>query len=197
MVEEKCGGSFQEVYKTAIGFARMWGVMETLKPLPCLEFSEVFDMVTEWAKEYTGCGREDPVEFFQEKVIFAAGRDCMPNAYDFEITDDRRSRDDKILKMRLENPYYEVKVYYMDCFEADRNSGGLDPHFLSISVKPKKGIIIWFTYNLGGSCLENVSLESVPIDKVLDMFEPIKIAVESEKALRAKLDVVLSPLRPW
>lgn len=120
----------------------------------------------------------------------------MPNNYDFEITVDHRSRDDKIPKMRLENPYYEVTVYYMDCFEADRNSGGLDPHFLSISVKPKKGTVIGFAYDLGGSHLENVGLEYMSIDKVLDMFEPIKIAVESEKALRAKLEKILGPMRP-
>lgn len=119
----------------------------------------------------------------------------MPDNYDFEITVDHRSRDDKIPKMRLENPYYEAKVYYMGCFEADRNSGGLDPHFISISVKPKKGTVIWFAYDLGGSHLENVGLEYMSIDKVLDMFEPIKIAVESEKALRAKLEKILSPLR--
>lgn len=120
----------------------------------------------------------------------------MSNNYDFEITMDYRSRDDRIPKMRLENPYYEVKVYYMGCFEADRNSGGLDPHFLSISVKPKKGTLIGFTYYMEYSCLDDMGLHYIPMDKVMDMFGPIKNAVESEKALRAKLEKILGRMRP-
>lgn len=120
----------------------------------------------------------------------------MPDNYDFEITMDYRSRDDRIPKMRLENPYYMVRVYYMGCFETDRNSGGLDPNMLSIAVEPKKGTLIGFTYYLEYSCLDDMGLSFIPMDKILDMFEPIKNAVESEKALRAKLEKILSPLQP-
>lgn len=121
----------------------------------------------------------------------------MPNSYDFEITEDFRSRDDRVTKLRMENPYYKVRVDYVGCFNADRDSGGLNPHILFISVKPQKGIVIGFTYYPEGSWLDNVGLELMPMDKVLDMIDPIKNAVESERTLRAKLEKVLGPVRPW
>lgn len=58
----------REVYETAVCFARMWGVMETLHPFPYLEFSQVLDMVTGWAQDYVDGGGEDMTGFFQKKA---------------------------------------------------------------------------------------------------------------------------------
>lgn len=58
----------KEVYEAAIGFARMWGVKETLEPLPYLDCSQVRNMVMEWALEYVSSGKEDAVEFFKKKA---------------------------------------------------------------------------------------------------------------------------------
>ena len=57
----------EKLYKNAICFSRMWGVMETLESLPSLSFDEVQDIVIELAKEFSVSGQNDLVKFFAEK----------------------------------------------------------------------------------------------------------------------------------
>ncbi|MBD5498404.1 MAG: hypothetical protein HDR11_11660 [Lachnospiraceae bacterium] len=57
----------QKKLDTAIIFARMYGVRETLEPLPYVANEQVAIMVTEWAEEYLNTGAEDMVSFFEEK----------------------------------------------------------------------------------------------------------------------------------
>lgn len=57
-----------KVYELAICFARMWGVAETLNPLPNLEFSEMKERMIRWAEEYVADGEEDFLLFFQRKL---------------------------------------------------------------------------------------------------------------------------------
>ena len=58
----------KEVYEIAIQFARIWGVTETLEPLPNLSFDLVRDMVVAWAEEFSSGPGGDPVDFFNAKV---------------------------------------------------------------------------------------------------------------------------------
>lgn len=57
-----------KVYELAILFARMWGIAETLEPLPNRSIKEVRDKVTVWAAECAGCKEDDFVKFFAEKI---------------------------------------------------------------------------------------------------------------------------------
>lgn len=57
----------QKKLETAIIFARMYGVKETLEPLPYAANEQIAAMVTEWAEEYLNTGAEDMVSFFEEK----------------------------------------------------------------------------------------------------------------------------------
>ncbi len=57
----------EKLYKNAICFSRMWGVMETLESLPSLSFDEVQDIVITLAKEFSASGQNDLVKFFVEK----------------------------------------------------------------------------------------------------------------------------------
>lgn len=58
----------ERVYEAAICFARMWGVMETLEPLPNLGFEEVRDIAVTLAEEFSSKKDEDLVEFFIERA---------------------------------------------------------------------------------------------------------------------------------
>ena len=62
---EKCRRS--KVYETAIRFARMWGVMETLEPLPYISFEKLYDILMAWAEEFDAGGENDFVGFFIKK----------------------------------------------------------------------------------------------------------------------------------
>lgn len=55
------------VYETAICFARMWGVLETLEPLPNLGFEEVRNISLALAEEFIAGKGDDMVSFFVEK----------------------------------------------------------------------------------------------------------------------------------
>ncbi len=63
--DERADGN---VYELAILFARMWGIAETLEPLPNRSIKEVRDKVTVWAAECAGCREEDFVKFFAGKI---------------------------------------------------------------------------------------------------------------------------------
>ena len=58
----------ERMYELAIYFARMWGVAETLEPLPHMDFKKVRDTVIEWAVECVDDQEEDFVKFFQNKI---------------------------------------------------------------------------------------------------------------------------------
>lgn len=56
------------IYETAICFARMWGVMETLEEIPNMGFKEVRDYVVEMAQQYNEEGGRDMVQFFEKRT---------------------------------------------------------------------------------------------------------------------------------
>ncbi len=70
-MEKDSGKGNTEVYELAICFARMWGVAETLDPLPTLGFPEVKDRMIQWAKECIEGGEEDILMFFRRKLAQA------------------------------------------------------------------------------------------------------------------------------
>ena len=57
----------EKIYELAICFSRMWGVAETLEPIPNLKFPQIRDMVIGWAREYVEEKEEDMVVFFVRK----------------------------------------------------------------------------------------------------------------------------------
>ena len=67
-VEEQIKTPDVKVYEAAICFARMWGVMETLEPLPNLGFEKVRDIVIALAEEFAKEKGEDLVEFFMGRA---------------------------------------------------------------------------------------------------------------------------------
>lgn len=67
-VEVRARTPDERVYEAAICFARMWGVMETLEPLPNLGFEEVRDIAVTLAEEFSSKKDEDLVEFFIERA---------------------------------------------------------------------------------------------------------------------------------
>lgn len=68
-MRKKCGnGTDEKVYDFAILFARMWGIAETLEPLPNRGVEEVRDKVIKWAVEYVSSQKDDYVKFFTEKI---------------------------------------------------------------------------------------------------------------------------------
>jgi len=64
--KEQTPGS--RVYEAAIIFARMWGVMETLEPLPNLGNEKVRDLAVGMAEEFVGSGLTDHAGFFAARV---------------------------------------------------------------------------------------------------------------------------------
>lgn len=58
----------KQVYETAICLARMWGVAETLEPLPNRSFQEVKNTVIEWAEAYVTGKEQDLTVFFVRKM---------------------------------------------------------------------------------------------------------------------------------
>lgn len=53
--------------KTAVILARMYGVKETLEPLPCISNEKMVDLITKWTEEYFDTAEEDIVRFFESK----------------------------------------------------------------------------------------------------------------------------------
>lgn len=54
--------------ETAIYFARMWGVMETLEPVPVIDQREMPAMMLAWAREFILSEKTDEVSFFLQKT---------------------------------------------------------------------------------------------------------------------------------
>lgn len=67
-VEAQLGPPDSKVYEAAICFARIWGVMETLEPLPNIGFEKVRDIAIALAKEYVSENGTDLENFFAERV---------------------------------------------------------------------------------------------------------------------------------
>ncbi|MBO5335936.1 MAG: hypothetical protein J6A94_02240 [Lachnospiraceae bacterium] len=57
----------QDKMKIAIILARMYGVKETLEPLPFLPNDDIAIMIAKWTEEYTNTGEKDIVIFFENK----------------------------------------------------------------------------------------------------------------------------------
>lgn len=57
----------QKKMEAAVIFARMYGVKETLEPLPYVANEQIAAMMAEWAEEYLNTGAGDMVSFFEEK----------------------------------------------------------------------------------------------------------------------------------
>lgn len=57
-----------QIYEAAIIFARMWGVMETLEPLPNLGNDKVRDMAVGMAEEFVEGGQTDHSAFFAARA---------------------------------------------------------------------------------------------------------------------------------
>ena len=70
-MEKNSGNGNVEVYELAICFARMWGVAETLSPLPNLSFPEVKERMIQWAMEFIEGREEDILMFFRRKLAQA------------------------------------------------------------------------------------------------------------------------------
>lgn len=54
-----------EKLKTAIILARMYGVKETLEPLPCISNEKMVDLILKWTEEYFDTAAEDMERFFE------------------------------------------------------------------------------------------------------------------------------------
>lgn len=56
-----------EKLKIAVILARMYGVRETLEPLPHMSNEKMVDLITKWMEEYFDTEEEDIVRFFESK----------------------------------------------------------------------------------------------------------------------------------
>lgn len=56
-------------YETAICFARMYGVRETLEPVQFQETENFVELVLQWADEYLKYHLDDMVSFFETKIM--------------------------------------------------------------------------------------------------------------------------------
>lgn len=57
-----------EKLKTAVILARMYGVRETLEPLPRMSNEEIVDLITKWTEEYLDSEEGDIIRFFENKA---------------------------------------------------------------------------------------------------------------------------------
>ena len=53
--------------ETAIVLARMYGIKETLEPLPGISNEEVVVLIEKWAKEFLETGEHDIIQFFESR----------------------------------------------------------------------------------------------------------------------------------
>lgn len=58
----------QRKLETAIILARMYGVKETLEPLPFVSTEDIVTMIVKWAEAYMNTGEDDIVSFFEDRV---------------------------------------------------------------------------------------------------------------------------------
>ncbi|XCP85822.1 hypothetical protein ABXS75_03195 [Roseburia hominis] len=55
-------------WDVAIQLARMYGIAETLEPLPVLAWDKTCSVICEWVEEYLQLQEVDIVDFFDKKV---------------------------------------------------------------------------------------------------------------------------------
>ena len=48
--------------------SRLYGISETLKPLPCRKQDDVYELIMSWTKEYLKEQNMDLVAFFEMKI---------------------------------------------------------------------------------------------------------------------------------
>ena len=61
----------RKICETAVHFARMWGVMETLDSddkLSRQDFNKSVEKIISWAEEFVESNKEDHLVFFQKKM---------------------------------------------------------------------------------------------------------------------------------
>lgn len=66
MIEDKIMN--KEFIDTAMILARMYGVAETLHPIPCMPMDTFLSLINEWTVEYIKSGKRDVVLFFENKM---------------------------------------------------------------------------------------------------------------------------------
>lgn len=57
-----------QYFHTALQLARMYGVAETLHPIPFLPMDAFFPLIEEWATEYENQKSTDILTFFEGKI---------------------------------------------------------------------------------------------------------------------------------
>lgn len=57
-------------WKTAIALSRMYGVIETLEPLPNIPFDRIYELICEWTDEYLETTDIDIVTFLHDKTKY-------------------------------------------------------------------------------------------------------------------------------
>ena len=58
-----------EKLETAVILARMYGVKETLEPLPCIPNEKIVTIIERWTEEYLDTGERDIAQFFESKFF--------------------------------------------------------------------------------------------------------------------------------
>lgn len=58
----------EKYVSTAVNLARMYGVAETLNPVPFMSEEDFVAMIDAWTNEYLLLDRCDSVAFFEEKI---------------------------------------------------------------------------------------------------------------------------------
>ena len=58
----------KEFIDTAIILSRMYGVAETLNPIPYRSNADMLELIRDWAAEYIESKETDIVHFFEKKI---------------------------------------------------------------------------------------------------------------------------------
>lgn len=58
----------QKLVDTAVNLARLYGIAETLEPLPHISNDAVTEKLLTWTREYLSSKETDLVQFFKEKI---------------------------------------------------------------------------------------------------------------------------------
>ena len=54
--------------ETAVMFARMYGVAETLEPLQRMDWEPFIEQILSWTEDYLESGRTDILSYFEEQI---------------------------------------------------------------------------------------------------------------------------------
>lgn len=58
----------EKYFESAILFARLYGIAETLNPWEYMENEKFISMIGEWADEFVSMGNGDVLRFFESKI---------------------------------------------------------------------------------------------------------------------------------